>query len=124
MNAGTTSHEAVKFERLWSIKASAAGRDNKPASPVLCHVVGAYRHFGGDVPVLGPASIALKLAGGGRFDSLALNVRNTTSETVDRPALLAPGQAAANIALQLETLIGQSKIDLDTAAKVDWARFG
>ena len=116
--------EAVRFERLWSIKAAAANREGSQVPPVLCRVVGAYRHFVGEVPVWGPASIALTLAGGGRFDSLALNMRETAGETIARPSLLAPEQAAQNIALRLETLMGQSRIDLDEAARLDWARFG
>jgi hypothetical protein len=117
-------NEAVRFERLWSIKARAAGREGKVVEPVLCRVVGAYRHFVGKVPVWGPASIALKLAGGGRFDSLAVNMRETTGEVIDRPQILAAEQAAQHIALQLQTLMGESKINLDEAANVDWVRFG
>jgi hypothetical protein len=84
--------------------------------------VGAYRHFVGEIPVWGrhrsPSNSPVVV------DSLALNMRETTGETIDRPRILGPEQASRNIALQLETLMSQSKIDLDEAAKVDWARFG
>jgi hypothetical protein len=117
-------NEAVSFERLWSIKAAAADRDGKVATPVLCRIVGAYRHFVRDLPVWGPASIALKLAGGGRLDSISVNMRETTTEVVDRPGVLKPEQGARSIAMQLQTLMGQSKINLEEVARVDWVRFG
>jgi hypothetical protein len=117
-------NESVQFERLWSIKAGAAGREGKAVEPVLCRIVGAYRHHVGELPVLGAASVAIKLAGGGKLDALEWYVRETTKEVLDRPQILPPDQGARQIALQLQTLFGQSKINLDEAAKPEWVRFG
>lgn len=115
---------SVEFERLWSIKASAASRDGKASDTVLCRVVGAYRQFAGEIPIWGPASIALKLAEGGRFDSLALNLREVSGKAIDRPSILKVEKGARNLVQQLETLMGRSKLDLDESARVEWARFG
>ena len=52
-------NESLRFERLWQIKAAAAGREGKVVDPVLCRVVGAYRHFVGELPVWGAASVAI-----------------------------------------------------------------
>jgi hypothetical protein len=117
-------NEAVRFERLWQIKAMATSREGMNVHPVLCRVVGAYRHIIGGLPVWGPASVVLKLAGGGRFDSLAVNLRETTGEVIDRANILSPELAAQRIVLQLQALVGKSKINLDEAAKVDWSCFG
>lgn len=117
-------NESVRFERLWSIKAAAATREGKLVAPVLCRVIGAYRHFVGDLPVWGAASIAVKLAGDGKLDSLEWRVRENTGEVVGKPQILRPEQAARQISLQLQTMMGQSKINLDEAAMPEWVRFG
>src|SRR5215213_3579217 len=61
--------ESLQFERLWKIKATAAEPGGKAIEPVLCRVVGAYRHVVNELPVWGPASVAIKLAEGGILDS-------------------------------------------------------
>jgi len=114
----------LRFERLWQIKAAASARDGKPTKPVLCRVIGAYRHFIGELPVLGPASMAVKLASEGRVDTLSLLVRGSTGEVVDHPDVLRPEIAARQIAGQLRALMGKSKINLEEAAKPEWMQFG
>ena len=118
---------SLKFERLWQIKAAAAGREGKtikPVKPVLCRVVGAYRHFVEDLPVWGPASVAIQVAAGGKLDALRIHVRETSGDVIDRPAILPPEQAARRIALEVVRLMGKSKLNLDEAAKPEWLRFG
>jgi hypothetical protein len=117
-------NETVQFERLWSIKAAAASREGKVLEPVLCRIVGAYRHHIGEISVLGAASVAIKLAAGGKLDALEWHAREATGEVIDRSEILPPEQGARQIALQLQTLMGKSNIDLDEAAKLQWARFG
>lgn len=115
---------SVKFEHLWSIKAAAADRQGQRTETVLCRVVAVYRQLVNGLSVWGPASVALKLAGGGRLDSLMLQMRETTREIVDRPKILEPADAAQNIVLQLETLMANAHVNLDEATKVEWVRFG
>jgi hypothetical protein len=117
-------NESVQFERLWSIKASAASREGQRVEPALCRVVGAYRHFVGGLPVWGAASVSMRLAGNGRLDSVDWHVRETADEVIDRPEILHPEQAAKQIATQLLTLMGQSNLDLNEAAKPQELRFG
>src|SRR5262245_26894466 len=120
----TGQQQSLRFERLWQIKATAAERNGKAVEPVLCRVVGAYRHVVDGLPVWGAASVAIKLAGEGSLDSLTVQLREPTGEVVDRPEILRPEQAAHEISLQLEGLMGKSKISIDESAQPQWMRFG
>ncbi len=115
---------AFRFERLWQIKAAAANKEGKVTEPKLCRVVGAYRHFVDNLPVWGPASIALKLAGGGKLDSLAVEVRETTGEVFDKVPILPPEKAAQQIYLQVSNRLSQSKTPVDEIAAPQWMSFG
>lgn len=116
--------ESIRFERLWRIKASAADRRGKVTKPILCRVVGAFRHVIRGIPVWGPASVAIKLAGGMRLDSLTVQVRETTGEIVDRVAVLPPVQAVRQIIMQARSLIGTSKTDAGERIEPLSLRFG
>jgi hypothetical protein len=105
--AGPNDH--IAFERLWQMKAQAADRQGNVAEPVLCRIVGAYRHFVGGIPVLGGASVAVKLAGNGALDSLSVHVRASASETIDKAKILPPEMAARQVLVQLGSLLGHSK---------------
>lgn len=117
-------NEFLRFERLWQIKAAAADRKGQIVEPVLCRVVGAYRHFVGELPVWGAASVAIKLASEGTLDSLTIQMRETTGEAIDRVEILRPEQAARQICLQLSGLMGESKIPVSEVAKPQTLRFG
>jgi hypothetical protein len=117
-------NEALRFERLWQIKAAAADPKGKAVEPVLCRVVGAWRHFAGELPVWGAASVAIKVAGDGALDSLTIQVRETTGEVVDRVKVLRPEQAARQILLQLSGLMGNGKARVGELAAPAWMRFG
>jgi hypothetical protein len=120
----TGNKQSLEFERLWQIKAAAAEPNGKATEPVLCRVVGAYRHFVNGLPVLGPASLAIKLAEEGALDSLSFQMREPTGEVIDRPETLRPEQAARQIYLQLEMLMGRTKAALHEIAQPEWMRFG
>ena len=118
------NNESLHFERLWQIKAAAADSTGKVVEPVLCRVVGAYRHFVGELPVWGAASVAIKLAGEGTLDSVAIQVRETTGEVIDQAQIIRPDQAAHQIFLQLSSLMGKLKIPISEVAAPQWMRFG
>jgi hypothetical protein len=102
-------NDDIAFERLWQMKAQAADRQGKVSTPVLCRIVGAYRHFVGGIPVLGGASVALKLAGNGALDSMSVHVRASASETLDKAKILNPEIAAQQVSVQLGSVLGHSK---------------
>jgi hypothetical protein len=119
------TRESLTFERLWQIKASAADREGKTTiSPVVCRVVGAYRHIAGNLPVLGAASVAVKVAGGGALDSLTVHLRPTSGERVEWAPILRPDDAARLVVRQLATLMGQSKIPFTELARPERMEFG
>lgn len=117
-------NDSLAFERLWQIKAAAADRKGQVVAPVLCRVVGAYRHFVGEFSVWGAASVVVKLAGEGTLDSLTVQVRATTGKVIDRVEIVRPHQAAHQILLQLSHLMGESKIPIGEIATPRWLRFG
>jgi hypothetical protein len=100
----------LAFERLWQMKAQGEDKSGKQSEPVLTRVVGAYRHFIGGIPVLGEASVALKLAAGGTLDSLSLQVRTRATEVVDQARIINTELAAKQVCLQLNRLLGYGKI--------------
>lgn len=123
LNGWVGAGESVRFERLWQIKAAAADR-RKTVDPVLCRIVGAYRHFVRELPVWGAASVALKLAGEGVLDFLSIQLRTPSGETIERAKVTPPEVAARQIAVHLEGLMGKSNLNLDESAKPQWVRFG
>lgn len=100
---------SIQFERLFQQKAQGADRDGKVAEPVLARAIGAFRHFVGGIPVLGAASVALKLAGDGTLDTLSVMARPVTAEVLDKAVIIEPELAARQVTLQLASLLGQAK---------------
>ncbi|SRR6266480_2827507 len=124
IDEGLNPNESLQFERLWQIKASATNPKGKTVQPVLCRIIGAYRHFVGKYPVLGAASVAVKLAGGGNLDSLTVEMRETTGEAVDQAKILHPDQAARQIISQLSGLMSSSRSPAGEFAVPQFFRFG
>lgn len=115
----------IVFERLWQTKAQGADRSGKLSDPVLTRIVGAYRHVVDGIPVLGAASVALKLTGNRTVDTMALQVRPGASETIDMASIIDPELAARQLVLQLTTLMGKAREALpDDAVETQSMRFG
>jgi hypothetical protein len=124
INRWSGDHAELRDERLWQIKAAAADRNGRSVDPVLFRIVGTFRHVVRDLPVWGPASVAIKLAGGGALDSLAVQVREPSGEVIDEVGVLPAEEAAASIARQLVALMGRSQVSIDDVARPRWMRFG
>lgn len=103
---------SIAFERLWQMKAQGADPAGKVAEPVLCRIVGAYRHSVAGIPVLGAASVALRLAGTGAVDALTVQVRPSASERLDTARIIERELAARQLALQLVSLLGTGRDQL------------
>lgn len=113
------------FERLWQTKAQGMDKAGKTSNPVLCRIVGAYRHVIDGVPVLGGASVALKLAGNLAIDSLSVQVRPGSSQTLDKTRTISPETGARQLVLQLSALLGQGRnAPEDDAIEAAEMRFG
>ena len=100
---------SLDFERLWQIKAAAADKKGKLISPVLCRIVGAYRHKVNGLPVLGAASMALKLAGNNQLDSIEMNVREIAGKAIDSATVISSEEVSRRIWQQLISLHGNAK---------------
>ena len=104
----------ISFEHLFLMKAQGADRTGKVSDAVLSRAVGAFRHHVGDLPVLGAASVALRLAGDGQLDALTMQVRPVAGALVEKATIIPAERAARQIAQQLEVLLGKSKEALTT----------
>ncbi|MBW8899389.1 MAG: hypothetical protein JF619_15030, partial [Massilia sp.] len=82
----------------------------KTSAATLFRALGAWRQYAGGIPVLGAASVALRLAGDGRLDMLAVHARPANGEVLDRAAIIEPQQGARQIVAQLGTLLGLREI--------------
>jgi len=114
----------VRFERLWQVKAAGAAREGRMSEPTLFRTVGAYRQHVSGLPVWGRASLAVKLADAGAFDSATMHVRQTTGEVIDEVSTVPPDTGAAAVVAQLEALLGRSDVSLDEIAQPQWMHFG
>ena len=81
---------SIGSQRLWQIKAAAGDRKGKVVDPVLFRIVGAFRHYVLDLPVWGPASVAVKLAGDASLDSLTIQIREASGERIDEVRTISP----------------------------------
>jgi hypothetical protein len=102
-------NEALTFERMWKIKAAAENREGKRTDPVLCRAVGAFRHQVEGLPVYGPASVAVQIAGDGSLDSFTTLLRGPAFETLEQAKVLSPERAAKGLLQQLSAQFGSSQ---------------
>jgi hypothetical protein len=93
--------ETLGFEGLWQIKAAGADRSGKPVDAVLCRAVSAFRHHVEGIPVLGPASVAVQIAGDGVLDSVSTLMRGPTAQVLEKAKVLHPERALRQIGQQL-----------------------
>lgn len=109
LGAWTGERGSLAFERLWQSKARGSDRDGRLSLPLLVRATGAWRHSVGAIPVLGAASVALRLAGDGTVDALALRIRQSDAETLDTAPIIEAELAACQLAERLTSLLGKSK---------------
>jgi hypothetical protein len=100
----------LRFERLFRTRGQGADPAGKASATTLFRALGAWRQYAGGIPVLGAASVALRLAGDGRLDALSVQVRPANGEVLDRAAIIEPQTGARQIVAQLGALLGQKDI--------------
>ncbi|HEV2758847.1 MAG TPA: hypothetical protein VGV86_04695 [Acidimicrobiales bacterium] len=118
------SGEDLVFERLWQIKASGADREGRVADTVLCRAIGAFRHMVAGLPVWGPASVAVQVAGDAKLDSLRVYVRATTDRIIETASVVSPEEAARRVVRQLAGLIPENERAFADIATAKAFRFG
>lgn len=89
--------QSLGFERLWQIKAAGMDRSGKQSDPVVCRSIGAFRHFIGEIPVLGAASVAVKVAGDSSLDMMTMHLRGPAVETLEHAKTIHPEKAFRRI---------------------------
>ncbi|WP_306396010.1 hypothetical protein [Telluria beijingensis] len=99
----------LAFERLWQTKARGADRDQRLSDTLLVRATGAWRHAVDEIPVLGAASVALRLAGDGTVDALSMRIRHSDAEVLDTAPVIEAELAARQLAERLAGVLGKSK---------------
>jgi hypothetical protein len=100
----------LRFEHLFRTLGQGADPTGKTSATTLFRALGAWRQYAGGIPVLGAASVVLRLAGDGRLDALSVQVRPANGEVLDRAAIIEPQTGARQIAAQLGALLAQKDI--------------
>jgi hypothetical protein len=100
----------LRFEHLFRTRGQGADPTGKTSAATLFRALGAWRQYVGGIPVLGAASVALRLAGDGRLDALSVQVRPANGEVLDRAAIIEPQTGARQIVAQLGALLGQKDV--------------
>jgi hypothetical protein len=98
------------FERLFQQKGRGTDRKGALSETTLFRALGAFRQFVGGIPVLGAASVALRLAGDGQVDLLSVSTRPCAAEVLERVAIVEPAVAARQLRVQLASLLGQREL--------------
>jgi hypothetical protein len=107
------ANDALRFERLFRTRAQGADPAGRQSAITLFRAIGAWRQYVGGLPVLGAASVAMRLAGDNRLDALEVNIRPTSGETVDRVRLVEPIVGARQIVQQLASVLGVREVPAD-----------
>jgi hypothetical protein len=100
----------LRFERLFRTRAQGADPAGRQSDVTLFRAIGAWRRYVGTLPVLGAASVALRLAGDNRLDALEVNIRPGSGEVVDRARLVEPLAGARQIVQQLASVLGVREV--------------
>jgi hypothetical protein len=104
------STERLEFERLWQIKAAGRQPDSAGGYETLCRAVGAFRRIVHELPVLGRASVFVKLAADDVVESAGCDWRPCEERAFDEAPVIDPGEAAARIAAELTVAAGDGHV--------------
>jgi hypothetical protein len=120
--------DSLSFERLWRIKAAGGDEAGTTTEPVLCRVIGAFRHHVRELPVYGRASCTVELAAGGQLASASVSLRRFAGDeggkTVARAKVRTPEAAAHEVAARVVATFG-GRQDMNSSRLVaEWFRFG
>lgn len=108
---GTT--ERLDFERLWQIKAAGRQQSGKEGYEVLCRAVGAFRRFVHDLPVLGRASVFVKLAAGDVVEAAGSDWRACEERAFDEAPVIDPSEGASRVVAELASAAGHAHISAE-----------
>jgi hypothetical protein len=105
--------ERLDFERLWQIKAAGRQQNGRGGYEVLCRVVGAFRRYVHDLPVLGRASVFVKLAADDVIEAAGSDWRACEERAFDEAAVVDPLEGAARVATELTTAAGRTHVSAE-----------
>ena len=105
--------ERLDFERLWQIKAAGRRSDGQQGYEVLCRAVGTFRRFVHDLPVLGRASVFVKLAADNVIEAVGRDWRPCEERAFDEAPVIDPAEAASRVAAELALASGNSHVSAE-----------
>jgi hypothetical protein len=104
------SIERLEFERLWQIKAAGRQPNGAGGYETLCRAVGAFRRFIHELPVLGRASVFVKLAADEVIEAAGSDWRPCEERAFDEATIIDPSEAALRIASELSVAAGSPNL--------------
>ena len=107
------ANEKLEFERLWQIKASGMTATGERGMTSVLRAVAAFRRVLEGLPVLGRASVFVKLAVDGKIDAWGRDWRPVHQDVVEHAPVLEPGEAAQAIVRELQTRLPDDEFTLD-----------
>jgi hypothetical protein len=95
--------EALRFERLWQLKASGINEEGKRGPVTLTRAVGALRRYIDGLPVWGPASVYVKVASEGMVASAGVDWRPIHKDPIDQAKVIDPDEGGKRVLAELQT---------------------
>jgi hypothetical protein len=108
-----TSHEALRFERLWRLKATGITEEGERGPIALTRIVGAYRRYIGRLPVLGRATLFVEVAAKGQVAAAGVDWRPVVERPIDETAVLSPEDGALRVLAELQRLDRERRFTRD-----------
>lgn len=105
--------EHVEFERLWQIKSTSMNIEKTPEPVIICRIVGAFRRHINKTPVLGGASIFVKIARGRQLQSIGIDWRQIIEKPINNVKIIEPETAAQKLLKSLNYRLPNSVITLE-----------
>jgi len=105
--------ERLDFERLWQIKAAGRQQNGTGGYEVLCRAVGAFRRFVHDLPVLGRASVFVKLAADDVVEAAGSDWRACEERAFEEAPVIDPFEGASRVVAELTMAAGRTHVSAE-----------
>lgn len=98
----SASMDEVHFEKLWQLKACGINQQKEKAPVIINRLVYSYRRFLTGLPVLGSASVYIKMAANNNLDAFGIDWRTVHDAPLDKAYVLSPEDGAKRALEELQ----------------------
>lgn len=108
-----TNLEHLEFERLWRLKGLRFARSGKKVQEILCRVIGAFRRYVNDLPILGAASFFLKFGSENTLISAGLDFRELIEKPFDSVPVIDPESGGKKVLMELQSDLSRQTLSIE-----------